>query len=97
MAPKILIVLTSQKEIPSLKKPTGWYLVRPRHPNLHPATINKSINYPSFEQAKQVSKLKQNQPLPTLTTDDYSAKNNANNNTSPNSPTPMKSSTKRPS
>lgn len=29
MAPKILIVLTSQNEIPSLKKPTGWYLVRP--------------------------------------------------------------------
>lgn len=27
MGPKVLVVLTSQKEIPSLKKPTGWYLV----------------------------------------------------------------------
>lgn len=27
MTPKVLVVLTSQNEIPSLKQPTGWYLV----------------------------------------------------------------------
>lgn len=40
MAPKVLIVLTSQNEIPSLKKPTGWYLPEFAHPHevLHTKT-----------------------------------------------------------
>lgn len=32
MAPKVLVVLTSQNSIPSINKPTGWYLVRLQNP-----------------------------------------------------------------
>ncbi|OQD76911.1 hypothetical protein PENDEC_c003G03999 [Penicillium decumbens] len=32
MSPKVLIVLTSNNEIPSIKKPTGWYLPEFAHP-----------------------------------------------------------------
>jgi hypothetical protein len=28
MSPKVLVVLSSANEIPAIKKPTGWYLVR---------------------------------------------------------------------
>ncbi|KAJ5153341.1 uncharacterized protein N7482_009819 [Penicillium canariense] len=33
MAPNVLVVLTSANEIPSLKKPTGWYLPEFAHPH----------------------------------------------------------------
>lgn len=31
MAPRILIVLTSQSTIPATNEPTGWFLVRVPH------------------------------------------------------------------
>lgn len=86
MAPKVLVVLTSQNEIPSLKKPTGWYLVsinRQLFPHPHhqtPVTATRIADDQLYHQHPARKKLYQ------LT-----------NPVSPNSPTPTRSSTKRPS